>query len=140
MNPRYKNHRIINAGFLQSPLDSTLLLVEYGLHTCDVKPSELFNGWFDHNIGEQEELFIPALISLASDGIPFAYEYFLTEDVVYLAYNFPTYEKNDCIEYIMSRDRKKNFPRVSNKRVTELTTIFYKNRLLKKLGVSDGNS
>lgn len=94
--------------------------LEYSLYDCDIYPS--------------------ILMILANAGIAFGWEYILTEDFSYFAYNFPTEGKpNNLVHY--KTGRRKSLPAMTKKLRKQLETETSVNVLLHNIGIKpDGTT
>lgn len=78
----------------------------------------------------------PNFLQVAADmGVAFIWEYELTEDYSYFAYNFPTIDKPNQLLQYKKDGKRKGIPRITKKKVKELEEISAANWLLHTIGV-----
>lgn len=123
----------INNGYLATPFSVKHL-------TSFVEPDDVhydhYTGW-DEYAYWTESVYPNFLAYLAKAGIPFLWEYTLTEDFSYFAYNFPTDEVANNLVHFRT-GRRKRLPHLNKKMIKELEIINAANTLLYELGISHG--
>lgn len=80
------------------------------------------------------------LTEMAKLGIAFTWEYQHTEDFSYYAYNFPTEDKPVNLVQFKTGDKRKNFPRMSKKALSQIETTSAANELLYQMGIKNGSN
>ena len=95
--------------------------------------------WIEFSLWNSD-IYQNFLEQLADMGITFAWEYELTEDYSYFAYNFPTIDKpNNLVQY-RKDGRTKRIPRITKAKVKELEEISAANWLLFTIGVKSNGT
>ena len=125
----------ICSGYLATPFNSSHLrnfIYHDDLH------DDHASGWPEYSLW-QSDVYPPLLNTLADMGIPFIWEFVLTEDFSYFAYNFPTDDKpNNLVHY--KTGKRKRAPHLTKKMKAELEIINAANTLLYELGIKNGSN
>ncbi|WAW11637.1 hypothetical protein nACB1_060 [Acinetobacter phage nACB1] len=129
--------QLVNSGYLVTPMNANR-----------VKPFTLFDDTLpDHSWGWPEyalwdsDVYPDFLSDLANKGIAFGWEFAVTEDISYFAYNFPTKESKNNLVWFNSTGRRKSLPRMTKKLRLELETESSINELLFTIGIKpDGTT
>lgn len=125
----------INNGYLITPFDyQTLRDYCYVNNTHNDHPT----GWPEYSYWSCDT-YPSWLNDLANAGIPFLWEFTLTEDFSYFAYNFPTDDQANCLKSFKT-GRRKRLPHVSVKFRKELEVLNATNTLLLQLGFKHGSN
>ena len=125
-----------NAGYLITPM-SKERLVDF----MDIDQDYDDHDWLWREYVTWHTAIYPKFLGLLADhGIAFGWEFVLTEDFSYYAYNFPTPEKkNNLICY--SSKSKHSLPRMTKKLRLQLETESSINELLLSIGIKpDGTN
>lgn len=96
-------------------------------------------GWDEYSM--YESYIYPYLLTeMAKAGIAFTWEYRLTEDFSYYAYNFPTEDNPVNLVHFKTGDKRKNFPRLSKKARQQIESTSAANELLYNMGIKNGSN
>ena len=125
----------INNGYLTTPVHYDSLRMYC---TPDDTHDDHYTGWPDYTYWSCE-VYPPWLNDLANTGIPFLWEFTITEDFSYFAYNFPTDDQANCLKSFRTGKRKR-LPHVSVKLRKELEVLNATNTLLLQLGFKHGSN
>lgn len=85
-------------------------------------------------------IYPTTLVRMADLGLAFTWEYMLTEDFSYYAYNFPTEDKPSNLVLFKTGSKRKSFPRLPKKVYEEISKQSAANELLYKLGIKNGTN
>jgi len=114
----YQHITNISNGYLITPLSVERVNEHYT--GIDDTHNDHTWGWSEYSIWDCD-IYPDFLNDMANDGIAFGWEYVLTEDFSYFAYNFPTAEKKNNLVCYKSTARK-SLPRLTKKLRLELET------------------
>lgn len=119
-------------GYLSTPVTGMALR---GVMNWDEKlPDREDTSWPEYSI-YQSYAYPEALNELVKLGIAFTWEYEITEDFSYYAYNFPTESNPHNYGIFKTGDKRKKFPRLSNKQIKAIESTSAANWLLYTIGV-----
>lgn len=128
-------HEIVT-GYLSTPVDMDTVK-EITNFDDWVQTNETY-GWDEYSVGNG--IYPEFLILLADKGLAFHWEYQLTEDFSYYAYNFPTEESKNNLFAFKTGD-KHRLPRISKKRLRSIESTSAANELvLLTLGNKNGSN
>lgn len=130
---------VINNSYLTTSLDRQV--VDIFFCTSDTHEDSPI-GWPEYicEARSSDWLIYPReLVTLADMGIAFVWEYAMTSDLSYVAYNFPTEDSNNTLKWYKTNS-KRGLPRMTKKMRLELENITAANELLYKLGIKNGTN
>lgn len=120
----------INHGFLATPITEESLIALGVLHDDVLEDHDY--AWLEYAAWDSN-VYPDYLNEMAKQGLAFMWEYVLTEDFSYFAYNFPTEESpNNLVHY--RTGKRKTKPRVSKKLLKQYESTSAANELLFRLG------
>lgn len=125
----------VNSGFLITDLNiSTVKAIQHYDDTHEDHPW----GWTEYQYYNCD-IYPRFLNQFADLGFAFGWEYVLTEDFSYYAYNFPTPNNpNNLVQF--RTGKRKQLPRLTKKFKEELEDLSATNELLYTLGKSNGSN
>lgn len=127
----------INTGYISSPADMDTIRRIADFDEW-VQQREDYN-WEEYSI-YTSYIYPYLLTELARLGIAFTWEYQLTEDFSYYAYNFPTEDNPVNLVQFKTGNKRKNFPRLSKKARKQIETTSAANELLYIMGIKNGSN
>lgn len=127
----------ISSGYISTPMNSELLveLISYDQYVSE----HGITSWKEFTVTNYP-IYPTTLVRMADLGIAFTWEYMLTEDFSYYAYNFPTEDKPSNLVLFKTGSKRKSFPRLPKKVYEEISKQSAANELLYKLGISNGTN
>lgn len=127
----------VETGYISSPasMDTLKAITDFDEW---VQQHESYN-WDEYSI-YSSYIYPYLLTELARLGIAFTWEYQLTEDFSYYAYNFPTEDNPVNLVYFQTGNRRKNFPRLSKKVRQQIESTSAANELLYTMGIKNGSN
>ena len=126
----------INSGYLASPACMDLLKEVTDFDEWIITRDN--PAWDEYRI--ETDIYPEFLTTLVHLGIAFIWEYDLTEDFQYVAYNFPTEDKPMNYGQFRTGERGKKLPRFTKKFLKETESTSAANELLYKLGHANGSN
>lgn len=126
----------IVCGYLATPVDMDIIkeltdFDERSGNRCDT-------GWDEYTIsGSIYPIFLEQLVKM---GVAFIWDFYLTEDFKYSAYNFPTEDNHQNYGSFKTGDRRKNVPRLSKKLLKQVESTSAANELLYTMGIKNGSN
>lgn len=128
--PNLQEIVVVNNGYLATPVEEESL-IQLGAMYDDVIENHDYN-WPEYAAWDAN-VYPDFLVMMAEHGLAFMWEYVLTEDFSYFAYNFPTEESPNNLVHFRTGKRKKK-PRVSKKLLKQYESTSAANELLFRLG------
>lgn len=127
----------INCGYLATPMqmDNVKELTDFD-EWCQ---EHEHTGWDEYSISSSY-VYPEILNTLIHLGLAFTWEYQFTEDFSYYAYNFPTEDNFQNFGTFRTGDKRKNFPRLSKKKLNQIESTSAANELLYQMGIKNGTN
>lgn len=126
---------LVENGYIASPakMDTIKSFCEFDEW---VQEHEQYN--WDEYVISVSYVYPAFLTDMYKAGIPFIWEYQLTEDFSYYAYYLPTEDDPKSFVSFKTGDRRKKLPRLSKKSIAEIEKFSSANELIYLLGIKHG--
>lgn len=128
MTKRVEDISNISNGYLVTPMNKDRLRTLISTGIDDTHDDHEY-GWPDHSMWGSD-IYPEWINNLADEGIAFIWEFTMTEDFSYFAYNFPTEKVRNNLVAFHTNGKQKKPPYLSKKKREEIETISAVNELL----------